>query len=115
MQAALYVVKYLRSTASYGIAFHFLAPFKLRSLSGFLVIRCGGPISWKASCQEQCSRSTCEAKIKAINEATKEIIPLRYRCNDVHLPDSSIPTPLFNDNCGSVDWRKYLNQGYASC
>lgn len=101
MEAALYVVKYLRSTASHGIAFHSSAPatseayvhypfphdaeayhdastvphdkphllsvytdanfgsqlgnsvpdgtevemFKFRSISGYLIMRCGGPIA----------------------------------------------------------------------
>ena len=162
MEAALYVVKYLRSTASYGIAFHSSAPttseayvhypfphdaeayhdatppptdqmhlltgysdanfgstlgnsvpdgtqvemFKYRSMSGFIIMRCGGPIAWKAVRQDCCSQSTCEAEVRAIDEATKEILYLRYRCDDMHLPDSSIPTPLYNDNRGAVDWSK---------
>lgn len=162
MDSALYVVRYLRSTASHGIAFHSASAssteayvhypfphdaeayhdatppptdqmhlmtgfsdanlgsqignsvpdgvevemFKYRSMSGFLIMRCGGPIAWKAVRQERCSRSSCEAEIRAVDEATKEILSLRYRCDDMGLPDASSPTLLFNDNRGTVDWAK---------
>ena len=162
MESALYVVKYLRSTASHGIAFHSAsastsdayvhypfphdaeayhdstpAPhdrmhqltaysdanlgsqignsipdgeevemFKFRSMSGFLIMRCGGPIAWKAVRQDRCSRSTCEAEIRAVDEATKEVLSLRHRCDDMGLPDSSSPTTVFNDNRGTCDWSK---------
>ena len=162
LESALYAVRYLRSTASYGIAYHSssststeayvhypfphdaeayhdsVSPannemhlltgycdanygsqignsvpdgteielFKYRSMSGFIIMRCGGPIAWKAVRQERCSRSTCEAEIRSIDETTKEVLSLRNRCDDMDLPDSSIPTPIFNDNLGSVDWSK---------
>lgn len=34
------------------------------------------------------------------------MLSLRHRCEDMHLPDSSIPTPVFNDNSGAVQWSK---------
>ena len=161
-ESALYAVRYLRSTASYGIAYHSSSSssteafvhypfphdaeayndsvppandqmhlltgycdanygsqignsvsdgteielFKYRSMSGFIIMRCGGPIAWKAVRQDRCSRSTCEAEIRSIDETTKEVLSLRHRCDDMRLPDSSIPTPVFNDNLGSVDWSK---------
>ena len=162
LDAAMYVVKYLRSTVSYGIAYHSTAPadtsaylhfpfphdaeayhdaappttdnkhlltgysdacwgsqlgnsvpdgdevelFKFRSMSGYLVMRCGGPISWKAVRQEKCSRSTCEAEIRATDELVKEVLSIRHRCSDMQLADAVKPTPLFNDNQGAVDWAK---------
>ena len=36
----------------------------------------------------------------------KEILSLRYRCDDMHLPDAVGPTRLHNDNQGTVDWSK---------
>ena len=77
--------------------------FKYRSMSGFLIIRCGGPILWKAVCQECTIRSTCEAEIRATNEAVKEILSLRHRCDDMHLPDAINPPHLYNDNQETVD------------
>ena len=38
--------------------------------------------------------------------ATKEILSLRNRCEDMDLPDADIPTPIYNDNQGCVDWAK---------
>ena len=161
-EAALYVVRYLRSTVSQGIAYHSsesaatsayvhyppahdreaytdatrppsptsaalqgfcdanwgsqiggsvpdgeeIELFKYRSMSGFLIMRCGGPIAWKAVRQERTSRSTCEAEIRATDEAVKEILSLRNRCDDMNLPDGSAPTLLYNDNQGTVDWAK---------
>ena len=80
--------------------------FKYRLMSGYLIMRCGGPISWKAVCQERTSRSTCEAEIRATDETVKEILSLRHRCDDMHLPDADGPTRLYNDNQGTVDWAK---------
>ena len=160
LEAALYVVRYLRSTTSQGIAYHSSASsatsaylhyppshdreaytdatppppiaeiqgfcdanwgsqiggavpdgeeielFKYRSMSGYLIMRCGGPIAWKAVRQERTSRSTCEAEIRATDEAVKEILSLRHRCDDMNLPDAVGPTRLYNDNQGTVDWSK---------
>ena len=136
LQAALYAVRYLRSTTSHGIAFHSSASaatsaymhfppahdtgaysdalvladlgltgycdanwgsqigdaipdgeeveiFKYRSISGYLVMRCGGPIAWKAVRQGHTSRSTCEAEIRATDEAVKEILSIRHRSEDM--------------------------------
>ena len=39
-----------------------------------------------------------------MDEAVKEIVSLRHRCDDMNLPDVTTPTPLYNDNQGTVDW-----------
>ena len=160
LEAALYVVRYLRSTTSQGIAYHSSASsatsaylhyppshdreaytdatarppsaelqgfcdanwgsqiggavadgeeiemFKYRSMSGYLIMRCGGPIAWKAVRQERTSRSTCEAEIRATDETVKEVLSIRHRCDDMDLPDAIGPTRLYNDNQGTVDWSK---------
>ena len=80
--------------------------FKYRSISGFLIMRCGGPIAWKAVRQPQTSRSTCEAEIRGTDEAVKEILSLCHRCNNMNLLDVDIPTRLYNDSQGTVDWSK---------
>ena len=160
LEAALYVVQYLRSTVCQGIAYHSSASaatpaylhyppshdreaysdacpppagaqiqgfcdanwgshiggavpdgkeielFKYWSMSGFLIIRCGGPIAWKAVGQDRTSRSTCEAEIRATDKAVKEILSLRNHCEDINLLDASSPTRLYNDNQGTVNWSK---------
>ena len=75
-------------------------------MSGYLIMRCGGPIVWKAVRQECTSRSTCEAEIRATDEAVKEILSLRHRCDAMNLPAAIGPTRLYNDNQGTVDWSK---------
>ena len=77
--------------------------FNYCSVSGYLIMRCGGPIAWKAVRQERTSCSMCEAEIRVTDEAVKEILSLRYRCDDMHLPDAIGPTRLYNDNQGTVD------------
>ena len=162
MDSGISVVKYLRSTADYGIAFHSHAsspaagyihfPFhhdieafkdalpptaaehhcltaysdacwgsqlgssvspgteiemyKLRSMSGYIVLRGGGPIAWSAIRQERTSRSSCEAEVRATDECAKEVLSIRSRGLDIGLTDSFSPTPIFNDNQGCVDWCK---------
>ena len=50
--------------------------FKYRSMRGFLIMRCGGPINCKTIRQPRTSRSTCEAEIHATDEAVKKILSL---------------------------------------
>ena len=80
--------------------------FKYCSMSDYLIIRCGGPIAWKAVHQERTSRSTYEAEIRATNEASKESLSLCHRYDDMHLPNIVGPTRLYNDNQGTVNRSK---------
>jgi transposase InsO family protein len=80
--------------------------FKLRSMSGFIVIRAGGPIAWSSVRQERTSRSSCEAEVRATDECAKEILSIRHRGQDIGLDDTTSPTKLFNDNQACVDWCK---------
>ena len=75
-------------------------------MSGFLIMRCGGPIAWKAVRKERTIRSTCEAEIRATDEAVKEILSLSHCCDNMNLPDAAGPTCLYNDNQGTVNWAK---------
>ncbi len=70
--------------------------FRSMTMSGwFLVMRCGGPIAWKSVRQDRCSRSSCEAEIRATDEGIKEVLSLRARCADMSLSDTSSPTPVY--------------------
>ena len=162
MDSAYYAIKYLRSTASFGIAFHSnsdsissgyihfpfhhdmeaykdaipptaaehfqltsysdacwgtqfgtaIAPgqevelFKYRSMSGFIVLRSGGPLAWGAVRQERTSRSSCEAEVRATDECIKEVLSIRTRAEDIGLLESQKATLVYNDNQGCVDWCK---------
>ncbi len=80
--------------------------FKLCSMSGYIVIRAGGPIAWASVRQERTSRSSCEAEVRATDECAKELLSVRTRGGDIGLSDSLSPTMIYSDNQGCVDWCK---------
>ncbi len=80
--------------------------FKLRSMSGYIVLRAGGPIACASVQQERTSRSSCEAEVRATDECTKEVLSIRLRGKDIGLTDDSSSTNVHNDNQGCVDWCK---------
>jgi hypothetical protein len=75
-------------------------------MSGYIVLRAGGPIAWSSVRQERTSRSSCEAEVRATDECAKEILSVRLRGKDIGLSDDASPTKLHNDNQGCVDWCK---------
>lgn len=87
----------------------YLPLFKFRSMSGAIIFRSGGPIAWKSVRQEKTSLSSCEAEIRATNEASKLTVAIRNVASglaDVGYPidDASAPTTMFNDNEACVKW-----------
>ena len=80
--------------------------FKLRSMSGFIVICTGGPIAWSSVRQERTSRSSCKAEVRATDECAKEVLSLRMRGTDIGLTDSLKPSNIFNDNQGCINGGK---------
>ena len=159
-KAAIHVLKYLLSTAEYGISFHSdatdslqafnhfshhhdkeaysdatppspsechqltvysdacwggqfsnhvpegtpLELFKFRSLSGVLICRSGGPISWKALRQDHTALSSCEAEIIATNECVKDVDSVKLRAVDLGMLDGASTTTIYNDNAACVQW-----------
>ena len=49
------------------------------------------------------SRSSCFAEIKLIDEGIRAIQYLRHLMKQLGLPDVDVPTPLLNNNQGSID------------
>jgi hypothetical protein len=84
----------------------YISKDSVRSLLGHIIIRCGGPVAWGCMREPESSRSSCEAEIYAMDEGTKTVMMLRNVMEDIGLPDVSHPTPLYNDNRGSVDWSR---------
>ena len=74
------------------------------SLLGSISTRTGGPIAWHVIREPRVSRSTCESEIKSADEGTKVTQFIRHLLSDLHMPDVTLPTPLWNDNRGAVDW-----------
>jgi hypothetical protein len=84
----------------------YISEESVRSLLGHIIMRCGGPVAWGCIREPKSSRSSCEAEIYAMDEGTKTVEMMRNLMDDLNLPDVSHPTPLYNDNRGSVDWSR---------
>ncbi len=66
--------------------------FKLRSMSGYIILRAGSPIAWASVRQEQTSRSSCKAEIRATDECAMEVLSICHRGIDIGLTDDSSST-----------------------
>jgi len=63
-----------------------------------------GPIAWDLDRERRISGSSCEAEIKAVDQGTKNTQYVRFLEAELGEGNASIPTPLWNDNAGAVDW-----------
>jgi hypothetical protein len=77
-----------------------------KSICGHVIIMGGAPIFWASHKEVRTSGSSCEAEIKATNACTKSILMFRHLLTDLGLIDKNIPTPIYNDNQGCVNWSK---------
>ena len=77
---------------------------ELKSVQGFFITRMGGPLMWGVTREKRGSRSSCIAELKAIDEGIKGIQFLKKLMQQLGLPDVNAPTPVLNDNRGSLDW-----------
>ena len=79
-------------------------------MSGAIILRMSGPISWKVERQQRTSLSSCEAEINATNMGSKLTVAARDFTRDfeacgVPVPSNiSGPTKVFNDNNACVLW-----------
>jgi hypothetical protein len=83
--------------------------FKFHSMSGAIIFRSGGPITWKTDRQDRTSLSSCEAEIRATNMGSRLTVNLRNMI--LHLQslgypinDTDTATPLYKDNEACVKW-----------
>jgi hypothetical protein len=74
------------------------------SICGHIFFMGGCPILWKTHKEARISRSSCEAEVKATDECVKNVQMFRNILSDLGIIDLSTPTPVYNDNRGSVDW-----------
>ena len=79
------------------------------SMSGAIIIQSGGPIAWKADCQERTALSSCDAEIRATNMGSRLTVNTRNMISglsDLGYPihDCESPTPLYNNNDACVKW-----------
>jgi hypothetical protein len=76
------------------------------SLYGQVTYRSGGLISWSIFREARTSRSSCESEIKSANEATRVTQHLHHVISNLHMHDTTKPTPVYNDNQECIDWSK---------
>ena len=77
---------------------------ELKSIQGFYITRMGGPLYWGVHREKRGSKSSCMAEIKSIDDGIRAIQYPRYLMKQLGLPDIEYPTPLMNDNQGSIAW-----------
>jgi hypothetical protein len=80
-----------------------------KSICGHLIFMGGCPILWKTHKEGQISCSSCEAKVKATDEGVKNVQMFRHVLSDIQLLDLSLPTRIYHDNRGCVDWSNSLS------
>ena len=73
-----------------------------RSVTGYIFLMNGGPISWKSKLQRHTTISTCEAELEALFIATKEALYLRKLLLNFGVNLTNTPTVLHCDNKSAI-------------
>jgi len=76
-----------------------------KSISGYVFLLGGAPISWQAKKQTTVAQSTVESEYAAIALAAKEMIWLQHLLGDLGMPKYA-PRTLFCDNQGAISLAK---------
>jgi hypothetical protein len=112
----LRVLRYLRGTISHRLFFSRFSSLQLqaycdaswasdpsdrRSLSAYCVFLSGSLIAWKTKKQVAVSRSSAEAKLRAMALVTTEVTWLRWLLEDFGVSVSML-TPLLSDSTGAI-------------
>ncbi|KAF1318635.1 Integrase catalytic core protein, partial [Globisporangium splendens] len=120
--AGIKVVKYLKKTKDVGIVYDGSLESKLsafcdadwacdrndrRSMSGILLMLCGGPIAWRATFQKTVALSTTEAEYMALCDCVKECVWMRTLLKNIGLEQYEA-TPIFEDNQGAIALAKNI-------
>ncbi|XP_071694753.1 uncharacterized mitochondrial protein AtMg00810-like [Rutidosis leptorrhynchoides] len=112
MQAATYLLRYLKGSVSKGLFYPVQPQFKIagfsdadwasclmtrKSLTGYCVFLGHALVSWKTKKQVTVSRSSTEAEYRSMAATTCELVWMAYLLKDLHI-DVKIPITLFCDN-----------------
>ncbi|GJS73703.1 RmlC-like cupins superfamily protein [Tanacetum coccineum] len=112
MQAALYLLRYLKGSISKGLFYPFQSQLKVtgfsnadwanclmtrRSLIGYCIFLGHALISWKTKKQATVSRSSTEAEYRSMATTTCELLWLSYLLKDLGI-NVQFPVTLFCDN-----------------
>lgn len=77
-------------------------PDTRRSTIGYVIIICGGPVSWKSQQRKTLAMSSCEGEYMALSEVGKELV---WICN--FLTEIGIPfrrPKIFCDSSSAINW-----------
>ncbi|KAM3067034.1 hypothetical protein ACMFMG_012223 [Clarireedia jacksonii] len=120
--AVLRVLRYLKDTQGYGLQYGHIGSQEpglqgycdadyagdttdRRSVSGYLYLLLGGPVTWNSVKQRCVSLSTTEAEYIALSEASKQGQWLRALIREVDRPQylgSHLEVPMLSDNQGCI-------------
>ncbi|XP_019095479.1 PREDICTED: uncharacterized protein LOC109130427 [Camelina sativa] len=116
MEAAMRVVRYLSGSPGHGILLKSSSdlsievycdsdwsscPLTRRSLSAYVVMLGGSPISWKTKKQKTVSHSSAEAEYRSMSVAHKEIKWLRKLLKELGI-NNAAPARLFCDSKAAI-------------
>lgn len=77
-------------------------PDTRRSTLGYVIVVCGGPISWKSRLCRTLAHSSCEAEFMALSEVGKEVI---WLCNFFDEIGVKYHTPkIYCDSSSAINW-----------
>ena len=118
--ACLHIVRYLKGTMNVGVTYSrenklgfLLCGFSdsdwassdlehRRSVTGYDVFFCGGPIAWRSHLQSTVAKSSCEAEYYALSDVIDEIVFTKSILSELGIKIDK-PVPIFIDNKGAVD------------
>ena len=72
-----------------------------RSVSGYMFMLCGAPISWMSKKQTSVALSTAEAEYIALSTATQEAVWLRQLTSELRFEQTK-PTVIYEDNQSAI-------------
>ena len=81
-------------------------PDSRRSITGYIFMLAGGPISWQSRQQASVALSTMESEYMAACAATQEAIWLRLLLKDLHILDGDQPMVIREDNTACMAYAK---------
>jgi hypothetical protein len=82
-------------------------PDSRRSITGYIFMLAGGPISWQSRQQSSVALSTMESEYMAACAATQEAIWLRLLLKDLHILDGDQPMVIREDNTACMAYAKH--------
>ena len=116
LQAAFHLLRYLKTDPTLGLFLSKDADFSLkgycdsdwasctdsrRSVSGFIILLGGSPISWKSKKQETISLSSAEAEYRSLRKVVGELVWLSRLLTELDVPYPK-PISVFCDSQSSL-------------